>query len=199
MAEGGQPSEGRRVTIRPIRYLGDPVLRRPAKPVQRVDDSIRRLIEDMYESMHVAQGVGLAAPQIGVGLRIFVVGMPEEDPFAFVNPEVVSASGSRRMEAEGCLSVPGYRGALQRSQRVVMRGLGYDGEPLTVEAEESLLAEALEHEFDHLNGILYVDHLESIEELVRIGGVGWDAGAEETDGNEPGARSPRDATPAGSR
>jgi peptide deformylase len=161
------------LTIRPIRYLGDPALRRPAKPVRHVSESIRRLIEDMYESMHVAQGVGLAAPQIGVGLRIFVVGMPDEEPFALVNPEVLTATGSRVMEAEGCLSVPGYRGSLARSQRVVMRGLGYDGEPLSVEAAENLLAEALEHELDHLNGVLYVDHLAKPDDLVKLGGQGW--------------------------
>lgn len=77
------------MTVRPVRYLGDPVLRRPSKKVSRVDDSIRRLIADMTESMIEAQGVGLAAPQIGVGLRIVVIGMPNEDPFPLINPEVI--------------------------------------------------------------------------------------------------------------
>ena len=85
------------LTVRPIRYLGDPVLRKPARKVSRVDESIRRLIEDMTESMYAAQGVGIAAPQIGVPLRVVVFGMPDEDPFALINPEVIERSGERRL------------------------------------------------------------------------------------------------------
>src|SRR5688572_31675026 len=132
------------MTVRPIRYLGDPVLRRPAKAVLEVTDAIRLLIADMIESMHVAQGVGLAAPQIGVGLQVVVLGMPEEEPFALVNPRVVSRSGSRLMEAEGCLSVPGYRGALNRSMKVTVQALDAGGQPVEITAEDNLLAEALE-------------------------------------------------------
>jgi peptide deformylase len=172
------------MTIRPIRYLGDPTLRRPAKRVERVDDSIRRLIEDMVESMVAAQGVGLAAPQIGVGLQVVVLGMPEQEPFALVNPRVVHAEGTRLMEAEGCLSVPGYRGALNRSRVVTVEALDQWGEAITVHAADDLLAEALEHEVDHLNGILYVDHLEDIATLQKLGGTGWTS---EADGDGPAA------------
>ena len=161
------------MTVRPIRYLGDPVLRRPAKRVRRVDDSIRRLIDDMIESMHAAQGVGLAAPQIGVGLRVVVLGMPDEEPFAIVNPEIIRREGTRRLEAEGCLSVPGYRGAITRSVEVTVKGLDARGRELRVKAEDDLLAQALEHETDHVNGILYVDRLDSADDLLKLEEGGW--------------------------
>ena len=155
------------MTVRPIRYLGDPVLRRPAKKVSRVDDSIRRLIEDMIESMYAANGVGLAAPQIGVSLRVVVIGMPDEEPFALINPEVIRRSGERRVD-EGCLSVPGYRGQLTRSERVTVRALNERGREVRIKAENDLLAQALEHETDHVNGILYVDRLDSKDDLVKL-------------------------------
>ncbi len=155
------------MTVRPIRYLGDPVLRRPAKKVRRVDDSIRRLIDEMFESMTAAEGVGLAAPQIGVSLRIVVIGLPDEEPFAIVNPTIVRRSGERRIE-EGCLSVPGYRGSLTRSIKVTAKGLNVQGRELRVKAEDSLLAQVLEHETDHVNGVLYVDRLDSPDDLVKL-------------------------------
>lgn len=161
------------MTVRPIRYLGDPVLRRPALPVEDVNDAIRALIDDMIESMHEAQGVGLAAPQIGVGLQVVVLGMPDEEPFALVNPRVKTRSGTRVMEAEGCLSVPGYRGALERSVRVTVEALDAHGRKVEITAEDDLLAEALEHEVDHLNGILYVDHIPDLSKLQKLRGTGW--------------------------
>ena len=167
------PQQERTLTVRPIRYLGDPVLRRQAKKVRRPDDSIRRLVDDMIESMVAAQGVGLAAPQIGVGLRVVVIGMPDEEPFALLNPVVVKRSGERRMEGEGCLSVPGYRGSLTRSQRVVVKAMDLDGKELRIRAEDNLLAQALEHEVDHVNGILYVDRLDSMDDLMKLEGDGW--------------------------
>lgn len=155
------------MTVRPIRYLGDPVLRKPARKVSRVDDSIRRLIEDMTESMYAAHGVGIAAPQIGVPLRIVVIGMPDEDPFALINPEVIERSGERRLD-EGCLSVPGYRGTVTRSVKVTVKALDARGKEIRVKAEDSLLAQCLEHETDHVNGTLYVDHLDAKKDLVKI-------------------------------
>jgi len=155
------------VTVRPIRYLGDPVLRRPAKKVRRVDDSLRRLIADMTESMIAAQGVGLAAPQIGVSLRIVVIGMPDEEPYALINPVIVRRSGERRLD-EGCLSVPGYRGNLTRSVRVTVKALDEHGREVRIKAEDDLLAQALEHETDHVNGILYVDRLDSGDDLLKL-------------------------------
>ncbi|MEX2229741.1 MAG: peptide deformylase [Dehalococcoidia bacterium] len=155
------------MTVRPIRYLGDPVLRRPAKKVRRIDDSIRRLILDMTDSMIEAQGVGIAAPQIGVSLRIVVIGMPDEEPYALINPVVVRRSGERRLD-EGCLSVPGYRGNLTRSLRVTVKALNPLGREVRVKAEDDLLAQALEHETDHVNGIVYVDRLDSTDDLVKL-------------------------------
>jgi len=155
------------LTVRPIRYLGDPVLRKPARKVSRVDDSIRRLIEDMTESMYAAHGVGLAAPQIGVPLRIVVLGMPDEEPFALINPEVIDRSGERRLD-EGCLSVPGYRGTVTRSVKVTVKALDARGKEVRIKAEDNLLAQALEHETDHVNGTLYVDHLDAKTDLIKI-------------------------------
>ena len=162
-----QPVPARPMTVRPIRYLGDPVLRRPAKKVRRVDDSIRRLIADMTESMVEAQGVGLAAPQIGVGLRVVVIGMPEEEPYPLINPEVIKRDGERRLY-EGCLSVPGYRGEVTRSLKVTVKALDEQGREIRIKAEEDLLAQALEHEVDHLNGTVYVDRLDSKDDLEKL-------------------------------
>jgi peptide deformylase len=161
------------VAVRPIRYLGDPVLRQPSKKVRQVDDALRRLVDDMIESMYAAQGVGLAAPQIGVPLRVVVLGMPDEEPFALINPVVVRATGKRRCEGEGCLSVPGYRGALWRSEKVVVRAMDINGKEIRVRAENNLLAEALEHEVDHVNGILYVDRLDSPADLIKLDSTDW--------------------------
>lgn len=162
------------VTVRPIRYLGDPVLRQPAKKVRQVDDSIRRLIVDMIESMYAAQGVGLAAPQIGVPLRVVVLGMPDEEPFALINPVIVKRTGTRRLEGEGCLSVPGYRAnGITRSQKVVVRALDERGKEIRMRAEDNLLAQAFEHEVDHINGLLYVDRLDSMADLYKLEGNDW--------------------------
>ncbi len=161
------------VGIRPIRYLGDAVLRQPAKKVRQVDAAIRRLIDDMIESMYAAQGVGLAAPQIGVPLRVVVLGMPQEEPFALINPVVVRRSGTRRLESEGCLSVPGYRAPITRSEKVVVRALDVHGKEIRVRAESNLLAQALEHEVDHINGFLYVDRLDTMSDLMKLDGTNW--------------------------
>jgi peptide deformylase len=156
------------VTVHDIRFLGDPVLREKAKRVPTIDASIRRLIEDMIDSMRAANGVGLAAPQIGVSLRLIVIGLPDEEPFALINPEIVKRSGERTVE-EGCLSVPGYRTEnLTRSVTVVAKGTDPSGKLVRVRGKDNLLAQALEHEIDHVNGILYVDHLESKDDLIKI-------------------------------
>ncbi len=153
--------------VHPITLLPDPVLRRKAKRVPSIDGSILRLIEDMIESMHAASGVGLAAPQIGVSLRIVVVGMPDEEPFALINPEIVKRAGERTVD-EGCLSIPGYRGELTRSVVVVAKGLNPAGKEVRIKARDNLLAQALEHEIDHINGTLYIDHLPSLDVLRKI-------------------------------
>ena len=139
-----------------------------------IDGSIHRLVADMMDSMIAAKGVGIAAPQIGVALRVVVLGVPGREPFALINPEIVRRSGERRV-TEGCLSVPGYRGEITRSLSVVVRALDEKGRQTRIKAsakteneEEALLAQALEHEVDHVNGILYIDHLASLDELVKI-------------------------------
>ena len=155
------------MTVHPIRLLPDPVLRQKAVRVPAIDDSIQRLIDDMIESMYAASGVGLAAPQIGVSLRVVVIGMPEEEPFALINPEIVKRSGERTLD-EGCLSLPGYRGELIRSTMVIAKGLDRAGQQRRIKARDDLLAQALEHEVDHINGTLYIDHLPDMEALRRI-------------------------------
>jgi peptide deformylase len=155
------------VAVHPIRFLGDPVLREKARRVTQFDDDLQRLIDDMFESMYAARGVGLAAPQIGVPLRVVVIHAPEHPPFVLINPEIIRRSGSRRVE-EGCLSVPGYRGEITRSVSVTAKGLDRDGKEVRIKAANSVLAQALEHETDHINGTLYVDHLERPEDLHQI-------------------------------
>ena len=156
------------MTVHDIRFLGAPVLREKAKRVPTIDASIQRLIDDMIDSMRAASGVGLAAPQIGVSLRVIVIGLPDEEPFALINPEIVKRSGQRTLE-EGCLSVPGYRTEnLTRSVSVIAKGLDSSGKLVRVRGKDNLLAQALEHEIDHVNGILYVDNLESKDDLIKI-------------------------------
>ena len=144
----------------------DPVLRRKAKRVSHVDKSLNRLIDDMIETMYQASGAGLAAPQVGVSLKIAVIGIPEEEVIVLVNPELVKKSGER-VVIEGCLSVPGYRGEIKRSEKVTVKALDRNGKAFRIKADD-LLAEVLEHEIDHLNGVLYIDHLESTEKLEKI-------------------------------
>jgi len=154
------------MAILPIVIHPDPVLRRKAKRVSHVDESLNRLIDNMIDTMYHASGCGLAAPQVGVSLKIAVIGMPEEEVIVLVNPEVVKKSGER-MVVEGCLSIPGYRGEIKRAEQVTVKAFDQNGKAFRIKADE-LLAEALEHEIDHLNGILYIDHLESPDKLKKI-------------------------------
>jgi peptide deformylase len=151
------------MAVRPIRTVPDPVLRQKAKRVKIVDKSIHKLVADMRETLTSANGVGLAAPQVGISLRVIVISIPHEDQkndeYCFINPEVVRRTGERVVK-EGCLSIPGYIGEIKRSERVRVKGLDTNGREQKLSAE-GLLAEALEHEIDHLNGVLYVDYLES--------------------------------------
>jgi peptide deformylase len=144
-----------------IRKYGDPVLRKKASPITEIDEAIRELAEDMIETMQDAEGVGLAAPQVGESLRLFVVdiGVIEEDglPRAFVNAEILSASGEERLE-EGCLSIPGITEDVVRPSQIKVRYTTLDGE--TVEEEcEGLLARVIQHEVDHLNGVFFIDRI----------------------------------------
>ena len=157
------------MAILPIRRAGDPVLREKARRVRTIDKSIHKLIEDMWETMYDAPGVGLAAPQVGVPLRVIVIEVPEHERIALLNPEIVKRSGERTVD-EGCLSVPGFRGEITRSLKVVAKGMDpYTGKEVRVRAEDDLFAEALEHEIDHVNGILYIDYLPSADALMPLG------------------------------
>ncbi|OIP28041.1 MAG: peptide deformylase [Chloroflexi bacterium CG_4_9_14_3_um_filter_45_9] len=149
-----------------IYALPDPVLRQKARRVTTIDSSIRRLIDDMIETMRAAPGVGLAAPQIGVSLRIAVIEMPGEDTITLINPKIVKKEGERVVK-EACLSVPGYQGEIKRSVRIKVRARDKQGKEFHIRGEE-LLAQALEHEIDHLNGILYIDHIESPDKLEEV-------------------------------
>ncbi len=153
--------------LRICRLPQDRVLRQKARKVRVIDASIARLIDNMIETMQQAGGVGLAAPQVGVSLRVIVLQMPGEEPFALVNPQIVQRTGEQDV-TEGCLSVPGYWGQLKRPAGVVVKALDRSGKPTRIKAD-GLLAEALEHEIDHLNGTLYIDHLESPEKLHEAG------------------------------
>jgi len=166
------------VAILKIRTAPDPILRRKASRVAKIDASIQRLIGDMFETMHAAPGVGLAANQIGIPLRILVLGIPKEeeeaeegppDEYVLINAEIVKRGGEREV-AEGCLSIPGYRGTLKRSEWVKVKGLDRDGREVRLKAE-GLMAQALEHEIDHLDGVLYIDRMKEqglLDQLVEI-------------------------------
>lgn len=154
------------MAVRSIRILPDPVLRRKAKKVGNIDDSIQRLIDDMIETMRAVLGVGLAAPQVGVPLRVAVIGIPGEEVIVLVNPEIIKREGERLVE-EACLSVPGYKGEVKRSVRVKVKAKDRQGRRFRLTGEE-LLAQALEHEIDHLDGVLYVDRIESGGKLYKL-------------------------------
>jgi peptide deformylase len=155
------------MTVLEIRSAPDPVLKQKAKKVNTIDRSTKKLIKDMLETMHAQAGrVGLAAPQVGVPLRVIVIGMPEEDDIVLVNPEIVRRRGERVID-EGCLSVPGYFGQITRAESVTVKGRDQSGKEVRIKAE-GLLAQALEHEIDHLNGTLYIDHPEVRETLRKV-------------------------------
>ena len=154
------------MAIIPIRVVPEPILRQKSRRVKTIDSSVQRLIGNMIETMHSASGVGLAAPQVGVPLRVIVIGLPEEENIVLINPEIVRRSGERLVN-EGCLSVPGYFGEIKRAQSVRVKGRNLSGKEIRIKAEE-LMAQALEHEIDHLNGVLYIDHLENIDKLHKI-------------------------------
>jgi peptide deformylase len=151
--------------IRPILRFGVDVLHAPASPVAEVTPEIEQLIDDMIHTMYAAPGIGLAAPQIGAGLRVFVcdisVGRNPADLLTFVNPEFVERDGMQ-LEEEGCLSVPGFNATVARPNHAVLKGLGRDGRERTVEGT-GLLARCFQHEMDHLEGTLFVDRLRGLQ------------------------------------
>ncbi|MDP2662474.1 MAG: peptide deformylase [Dehalococcoidia bacterium] len=154
------------MAILTILPASDPLVHKKSKRVTGIDKSIRKILDDMVETMRVFGGVGLAAPQVGVLLRLIVIETPDEGVIELINPEVIKASGERDVE-EGCLCLPGYIGHIKRSEVVKVKGLDREGRQVRIKADD-LLAEALEHEIDHLNGILFVDHLESMDKLRKV-------------------------------
>lgn len=157
------------MAVRKIEVLGSDVLRARAEEIEVVDDELRALIGDMFETMYDAEGIGLAGPQVGISRRVIVVDVNEGEakPFALVNPRVVE-SGSRLEKAEeGCLSMPGLAGAVERPASVVVEGLDPDGRPVTIQAE-GLLARCLQHEIDHLDGVLFIDRLSPLKRKMLL-------------------------------
>jgi len=151
--------------IYPVVKFGDPILEKPGAPVKKFDAALEQLVDDMFASMYAAQGVGLAAPQIGLSLRLAVVdvtgGKNPEARIVLANPEIIHAEGEVR-EEEGCLSIPGFRGHVVRPQFVTIKAQNAKGESYEIRGE-NLLARAFCHEIDHLNGILFLQHLSMLK------------------------------------
>lgn len=146
------------MSVLSLRFVPDPVLKRKAQRVPRIDGSVKRLVTDMLETMCTSGGVGLAANQVGRLQRVAVIQLPEEEPLVLINPRVIRREGEREVE-EGCLSIPGYQGRVKRSVKIRVRARDLSGHEIRLKAENDLLAQALEHEIDHLNGVLYIDRL----------------------------------------
>ncbi|MEL6363385.1 MAG: peptide deformylase [Pseudomonadota bacterium] len=154
------------MAVKPIITAPDPRLREVSKPVERVDDGVRALMDDMLESMYAANGIGLAAIQIGVPKRVIVMDLARDEeepqPRYFVNPEILDPAEETKPYEEGCLSVPEFFEEVERPAACTIRYLDYDGEEV-VEAAEGLLAVCIQHEMDHLEGVLFIDHLSRLK------------------------------------
>lgn len=153
------------MAVRPIHLLGSPVLREVATPIETVDDEVRTLIADMYETMDIALGVGLAANQVGVARRVAVIDA-DGQRFAMINPRVVP-SGDKVASQEGCLSIPEAYGDVTRPEKVTLEALDEQGQPFTLELD-GLAARAVQHELDHLDGVLFVDHLSPLKRQLLV-------------------------------
>ncbi len=152
-----------------VRILGDPILREKAAPVKEITAATRELIENMFETMYAEEGVGLAAPQVGIGERIIVVDPHQDDvePFALINPAIVEASRETEKGEEGCLSIPGLRDIVERSFSVVVRGTTPEGDETTLDLS-GLPARIIQHEIDHLDGILFFDRLSPLKRKLLL-------------------------------
>jgi peptide deformylase len=157
------------VTVRTLHLLGSPVLRERADRVARVDDAVRRLVDDLFDTMRAAKGVGLAANQIGVARRVAVVDVGEDDPPALVliNPAIRERGDDTETAEEGCLSIPDIFGDVERPARIVVEALDRDGHAYRVEAH-GYKARAIQHEIDHLDGILFLDHLSAVKRALLV-------------------------------
>lgn len=154
-----------------VRLLGDPVLREQAREITEITDELRVLVENMFDTMYAEEGVGLAAPQIGISQRLIVVDPHEDDikPFALINPAIVEMGAVKERAEEGCLSIPGpgIKDVVERSYHCVVEGLTLEGEKRTI-AAEGLLARILQHEIDHLNGILFIDRVSPLKRKLLL-------------------------------
>lgn len=152
--------------IRPLVILPDPILRQVSTPVERIDDDVRRLADDMLETMYDAPGIGLAAIQIGVPLRMLVIDLAKEDqpkePHVIINPRVLAHGDGTSVYEEGCLSIPEYYAEVERPETVTVSYLDRDGKERSIEAD-GLMATCLQHEIDHLNGVLFIDHISKLK------------------------------------
>ena len=159
------------MTIKPLIILPDPVLRQASKPIERVDDELKRLADDMLETMYDAPGIGLAAIQIGVPRRMLVIDVAREgedkQPQVFINPEILKSSEERSVYEEGCLSIPDYYAEVERPAVITLKYLDRDGKEQTIDAD-GLLATCLQHEIDHLNGVLFIDHISRLKREMVI-------------------------------
>ncbi|MGR6432206.1 peptide deformylase [Rhizobium sp. PAMB 3182] len=154
------------MTIKPLIILPDPVLRQLSAPIEQVGDDVRKLADDMLETMYDAPGIGLAAIQIGVPKRMLVIDVSRDDedkaPQVFINPEILATSDDRSVYEEGCLSIPNYYAEVERPASLTVRYVDRDGKQQTMDAD-GLLATCLQHEIDHLNGILFIDHISKLK------------------------------------
>lgn len=159
------------MTIKPLIILPDPVLRQRSTPVERVDQDIRKLTSDMLATMYDAPGIGLAAIQVGIPLRMLVIDLSKEgearQPLVFINPEIVRSSDERSVYEEGCLSIPDYYAEVERPAAVTVKSLDAEGREQLTEAE-GLLATCLQHEIDHLDGVLFIDHISRLKREMVI-------------------------------
>jgi peptide deformylase len=160
------------MAIRPIVLMGDPVLRDPAEPVEHFDDELRALVEDMFATMYHAEGIGLAAPQVGISRRLLVIDVRDDENreggrYALVNPEIVVSSAETDRASEGCLSIPGLEEVVERPSAVEVRAYDPEGRPVTIEADD-LLARALQHEIDHLDGVLFLDRVSALKRRMLL-------------------------------
>ena len=154
------------MTIKPLVLLPDPILRKKSEPLERVDGEVQKLADDMLETMYDAPGIGLAAIQVGIPRRLLVIDCSKEDedlaPMVFVNPQVVESSEERSTYEEGCLSIPDYYAEVERPAEVTVEYLDRDGKQQQMRAD-GLLATCLQHEIDHLNGVLFIDHISKLK------------------------------------
>jgi len=157
------------VTVSKLHLLGSPVLRQRSTPVAGVDDDVRRLVDDLFETMRAAKGVGLAANQVGLARRVAVVDVGDEQPppLVLINPRIVQASDVTETAEEGCLSIPELYGEVERPLTVTLEALDRDGRPYTTEIT-GFKARAVQHEIDHLDGVLFLDHLSAVKRALLV-------------------------------